>query len=169
MGSHLFWLLMLTEDYLDTLYSPNESPSVKHSDDATYLCIEHTHTDCKYYAIEFKCVLNISAEHISLYVVDNCIWNWTAIAEWLRIKLSFWDSAMFLMIFFFYIWVRQSPKTITKTKLSINISTALWRNIMSIFRSSKKILLDLTQEIFFQPGNAEDDSKWKWPQPQKKT
>lgn len=51
----------------------NESPSVKHSDDATYLCIEHTHTDCKYYAIEPKCVLNISAEHISLHVEDNCI------------------------------------------------------------------------------------------------
>lgn len=63
---------MLTEDYQDTLYSPNESPSVKHSD-AMHLCIEHTHTDRIYYAIEPKCVLNISAEHISLYALDNCI------------------------------------------------------------------------------------------------
>jgi len=56
---------MLTEDYLDTLYSPNESPSVKHSEDATYLSIEHTHTDRKYYAIELSVYLTF---HLNISV-----------------------------------------------------------------------------------------------------
>lgn len=55
-------------------HSPNESPSVQHTD-AMDLCIKHTRTDRIYYAIDPKCILNISAEHIGPIAVDNCMWN----------------------------------------------------------------------------------------------
>lgn len=59
---------------------------------------------------------------------------------------------MFLMnmiVLYIYLGKTKSKDHYQKLILSIYISIALWRNIMFIFRSSKKILLDLTQEIFF--------------------